>query len=182
MSDLNSSEVALTSQNPINLNRETLPVTVQDPPPPSPFTLKNKKFSIGSTDSFYDEPYSSLEEIDAGITPIPSFSPPSTNHSVGPEKEPKIPKDMSDVTPTAYKTSFPKQPYGVLDKTEDEAVVMEVKDIENVANARVSENPIQNVDEVLNSLLVNGQQTAEHDNKPNAITRFDSLDSTVLMF
>ena len=149
------------------------PETVQDPPPPSPYTLRNKKLSVGSADSFYDEPYSSLEEIDAGITPL--SSPPPTHepvdYSAGPEEELKI----SNNIPDNYNT------YGVMDKPEDEAVVMEVKEIENPPSAE--DNTIQDFDEVLNSLLFNEQSTPEPSKNPGPFTlESHDLDSTVLMF
>lgn len=185
VSDLNSNEVAapVQTENLINLNQDFLPETVQDPPPPSPYTLRNKKFSIGSTDSFYDEPYSNLEEIDVGITPVPNFSPPppptlqSTVHGATPEEEPNTLEEepnIHNIEPSSNKTSFPNHPYGVMDKPEDEAVVMEVKDIE-------TESAIQDFDEVLNSLLLN-EPPNEFNDKPNPSTRSDDFDSTVMLF
>lgn len=170
VSDLNSCGMPTPL---MNLKHQPVPETVQDPPPPSPYTLRNKKLSVGSADSFYDEPYSSLEEIDAGITPL--FSPPPTHepvdYSAGPEEELKI----SNNIPDNYNT------YGVMDKPEDEAVVMEVKDIENPPSAE--DNTIQDFDEVLNSLLFNEQSTPEPSKNPGPFTlESHDLDSTVLMF
>lgn len=170
VSDLNSCGMPTPL---MNLKHQPVPETVQDPPPPSPYTLRNKKLSVGSADSFYDEPYSSLEEIDAGITPL--SSPPPTHepvdYSAGPEEELKI----SNNIPDNYNT------YGVMDKPEDEAVVMEVKDIENPPSAE--DNTIQDFDEVLNSLLFNEQSTPEPSKNPGPFTlESHDLDSTVLMF
>ena len=173
VSDLNSSEMAvpIQTENLPNLNNEPLPGMIHDPPPPSPYTLKNKKFSIGSADSFYDEPYSNLEEIDAGVTPVPPPTTSATSAAIrgaGPEE-------------AAYMTSFTKQPLGVMDKTEDEAVVMEVKDIENVLEAEETENKIHDFDEVLNSLLFNESPTEPTD-KTSAFTTSDGFDSMVMLF
>lgn len=194
VSDLNSSEAAepVKSEDLIDLNLdlpkakddEALPT--QDPVPrsPSPFTLRNKKISLGSQDSFYDEPYSNLEEIDAGSTPVPDFTPPppptfgSTDvDEAPPEEQPKI----LDVAPTISRSSFPNEPYGVVDKSEEEAVVMEVKEIEAMADDKEAENTINDFDEVLNGLLDNDSPTKPGD-RHNSFTRSDGYDSTVLMF
>ena len=180
MSDLNSSEVAVPGQadNLINLNPEPPLTPDVDSPPPSPYILRNKKFSISSADSVYDEPYSNLEEIDAGITPVSNVSPllPETLEfpvygAADSEEDQKI----QDVTQTTGNTVFfPNEPYKVMDKPEDEAVVMEVKDIE-------AENTIQDFDDVLNSLLLNEPPTEPNDNS-SSFARSDGCDSTVLMF
>lgn len=193
VSDLNSSEAAGTakSEDLIDLNLE-IPLTkdhevppIQDPVPrtPSPYTLRSKKVSLGSQDSFYDEPYSNLEEIEAGVTPVPEFSPPppptfgsTDDHDVRPEEETKI----LDVAPTISRSSFPNEPYGVEDKFE-EAEVMEVKEIGNMADSKEAENIISDFDEVLDGLLTNEPPT-ESGNRHNSFTTSDAYNSTVLMF
>lgn len=193
VSDLNSSEAAepVKSEDLIDLNldlpqakdNEALPI--QDPVPrsPSPFTLRNKRISLGSQDSFYDEPYSNLEEIDASATPVPDFTPPppptfgSTVDGAPPEEQPKV----LDVAPTISRSSFPNEPYGVVDKSEEEAVVMEVKEIGATADDKEAENTIKDFDEVLNGLLDNDSPTEPGD-RHNSFTRSDGYDSTVLMF
>lgn len=170
VSDLNSCG---TPTPLMNLKHQPVSETVQDPPPPSPYTLRNKKLSVGSADSFYDEPYCSLEEIDAGITPLSSLPPTHelVEYSAGPEEELKI----SNIIPNNLNT------YGVMDKPEDEAVVMEVKEIENPPSAE--DNTIQDFDEVLNSLLFNEQSAPEPSKNPGPFTlEFHDLDSTILMF
>lgn len=194
VSDLNSSEVTepVKSEDLINLSLEIPPpanategLSMQDPgsPPPSPYTLRNRKISLGSQDSFYDEPYTNLEEIDAGFTPPPDFNPatsPSfefTDNGVGPEEE----SAGLATAPTISRSSFPNEPYGVVDKSEEEAVVMEVKEIENMDDAKETEDTIKDFDEVLNSLLVN-EPTDEPSGSQGTFTRSDGYDSTVLMF
>lgn len=158
--------------------------SIQDPGPSSPYTLRNKKISLGSQDSFYDEPYSNLEEIDAGSTPVPDFSPSppptfgSTVDEDHTEEEPKV----LDLAPTISRSSFPNEPYGVEDKSEEEAVVMEVKEIEtSMADAKEAENTINDFDEVLNGLL-SSEPLTEPGDRHSSFTRSDGCDSTVLMF
>lgn len=190
VSDLNSSEAAEPgkSENLIDWNLE-LPqashneeLSIQDPVPrsPSPFTLRNKKISLDSQDSLYDEPYTNLEEIDAGTTPVPDFTPapPPTFGSTVDEALPQEQPRLLDVAPTISRSSFPNEPYGVVDKSEEEAVVMEVKEIENDKEA---ESTIKDFDEVLNGLLSNKPPT-EPDERHNSFTSSDGYDSTVLMF
>ena len=180
VSDLNSSEMAAPGQadNLINLNPEPPLTPNVDSPPPSPYILRNKKISMGSGDSVYDEPYSNLEEIDAGITPVSNVSPllPETfEFPVYGAADPEEQQKNQDVTPTAANTVFfPNELYGVMDKPEDEAVVMEVKDIE-------AESTIQDFDDVLNSLLPN-EPLSEPNENSSSFVRSDGIDSTVLMF
>jgi len=190
VSDLNSSEAAepVKSEDLIDWNLE-LPqandneeLPIQDPAPrtPSPFTLRSKRISLDSQDSLYDEPYTNLEEIDAGTTPVPDSTPaPSptfgfTANGAPQEEQPKL----FDVAPTISRSSFPNEPYGVVDKSEEEAVVMEVKEIEN---DKETENTIDDFDEVLNGLLGNGSPT-ERDDRHNSFTSSNAYDSTILMF
>ena len=190
VSDLNSSEAAepVKSEDLIDWNLE-LPqaddneeLSVQDPVArsPSPFTLRNRKISLDSQDSLYDEPYTNLEEIEAGTTPTPDFTPApppafgSTVDEVPPQEQPKV----FDVAPTISRSSFPNEPYGVVDKSEEEAVVMEVKEIENDKEA---ESTIKDFDEVLDGLLGNEPPT-EPGERHNSFTSSNAYDSTVLMF
>lgn len=179
VSDLNSSEgtVPVQCENLFDLNREPSAAPDKESPPSSPYILRNKKLSVGSADSFYDEPYSNLEEINAGVTPVPDCSPPSSQmlESTAYEADSEEELRIHDAIPkTANTMSFPNTPYGVMDKPEDEAVVMEVKDIE-------TDNIIQDFDEVINSLRANEPPVDPSDNS-SSFVRSDNIDSTVLMF
>ena len=190
VTDLDSSEAAepAKSEDLIDLDldlpqakdNEELPIEDPLSRSPSPFTLRNKKISLGSQDSVYDEPYTNLEEIDVGTSPVPNFIPPpppkfgSTVDEATPEEQPKV----LDVAPTS---SFPNEPYGVVDKSEEEAVVMEVKEIENMPDDKDAENTINDFDEVLNGLLSNESPT-KLDDSHNSFTSSNAYDSTVLLF
>lgn len=193
VTDLDSSEATepAKSEDFIGLNldlpkakdNEELPIEDPLSRSPSPFTLRNKKISLGSQDSVYDEPYTNLEEIDVGTLPVPNFIPPpppkfgSTVDEATPEEQPKV----LDLAPTISRSSFPNEPYGVVDKSEEEAVVMEVKEIENMPDDKDAENTINDFDEVLNSLLSNESPT-KLDDSHNSFTSSNAYDSTVLLF
>ena len=193
VSDLNSSEAAepVRSEDFIDLNlelpqandNEELPIEDPVPRSPSPFTLRNKKISLGSQDSLYDEPYTNLEEIDAGTTPVPDFtpSPPPTLGSIVDEAPPEEQPKVLDLAPTISRSSFPNEPYGVVDKSEEEAVVMEVKEIENMPDDKEAESTINDFDEILNGLLSN-ESPIEPDDRHSSFTSSNAYDSTVLMF
>ncbi|XP_022795071.1 Down syndrome cell adhesion molecule-like protein 1 homolog [Stylophora pistillata] len=189
VSDLNSSEMAdpVKNEDLINLSLKLPPsanaiegLTIQDtgPAPPSPYTLRNRKISLGSQDSSYDEPYNNLEEIDAGITPPPDFNPAQPPSFVF---NPEEGSGGLPAAPTLSRSSYPNEPYGVEDKSEEEAVVMEVKEIENMEDAKETEDTINDFDDILNSLLAN-EQKDEPEGAQGTFTRFDGYDSTVLMF
>lgn len=189
VSDLNSSEVAKPVKNDdlINLSLELPPpanategLSIQDSgsAPPSPYTLRSRKISLGSQDSSYDEPYNNLEEIDAGITPPPDFIPAKPpSFGFNPEEE----LGGLAAAPTISRSSYPNEPYGVEDKSEEEAVVMEVKELKNMEDAREAEDTINDFDDILNGLLAN-EPTDEPETTQETFTRSDGYDSTVLMF
>ena len=145
MSDMNSSDTQTRdpkADDLIDLNHEGS-VDQVVAPPPSPFTLRNKKLSLGSQDSFYDEPYSHLEEIDANLasietSPIPDVSPvsPLGEDVVAAEQSSGATKAMTE----GDQTSFASRPFGVVDKPEDEAVIMEVKEIDNHTEPKADED------------------------------------------
>lgn len=179
VSDLNSSEATdpVLSEQHVNLNHEPSQEPRVESPPHSPFVLRNRKLSVDSEDSFYDQPYSSLEEINAGAAPALTLGTPSpeTLESALNGAEADNVLNLQDSFPmTANTTSALTKPYGVMDKEEDEAVVLEVKDIE-------IQNTSEDSDEALDDLLRNEPAT-EPDQIPSTFLRSDGVDSTVLMF
>ena len=119
-----------------------------------------------------------MEEIDAGITPPPDFIPAKPpSFGFNPEEE----SGGLAPAPTISRSSYPNEPYGVEDKSEEEAVVMEVKELKNMEDAREAEDTINVFDDILNGLLAN-EPTDEPETTQETFTRSDGYDSTVLMF
>lgn len=162
----------------VNLNSGPLQEPSQESPPPSPFVLRNRKLSVESEESFYDQPYSNLEEINAGVTPtVPlSTSSPQAMKSAVNGAEADIALEIQDSpSSTADLASLlTAQPYGTMNKEDEEADVMEVKDIE-------TQNAAKDFDEVPDDLLLKNPP-AEPAQIPNTFLRSDGVDSTLLMF
>ena len=180
VSELDSSENTelVPREDIVDLNPEPLQEPGQESPPPSPYVLRNRKLSVESEESFYDQPYSSLEEINAGVTPTEPLgaSPPQATESAVSEAETDVALENQDSpSSTADLASLlTSQPYGTMDKEDEEADVMEVKDIE-------TQNTAKDFDEVPDDLLLENPP-AEPAQIPNTFLRSDGVDSTLLIF
>ncbi|XP_015754539.1 PREDICTED: Down syndrome cell adhesion molecule-like [Acropora digitifera] len=135
----------------VDLNPEPLQEPGQESPPPSPYVLRNRKLSVESEESFYDQPYSSLEEINAGATPseLLGTSPPQATESAvnGAETDVALENQDSPSSTADLASLLTSQPYGTMDKGDEELDVMEVKDIE-------TQNTAKDFDEVPDDLLL----------------------------
>ena len=162
----------------VDLNPEPLQEPGQESPPPSPYVLRNRKLSVESEESFYDQPYSSLEEINAGATPselLGTSSPQATESAVnGAETDVALENQDSPSSTADLASLLTAQPYGTMDKEDEEADVMEVKDIE-------TQNTAKDFDEVPDDLLLENPP-AEPAQIPNTFLRSDDVDSTLLIF
>ena len=177
--DTSENTEPVSREDIVDFNPEPLQEPGQESPPPSPYVLRNRKLSVESEESFYDQPYSSLEEINAGATPTEPLatSPPQATESAVNGAETDIALEIQDSpSSTADLASLlTAQPYGTtMDKEDEEADVMEVKDIE-------TQNTAKDFDEVPDDLLVENPP-AEPAQIPNSFLRSDGVDSTLLIF
>ena len=180
VSELDSSENTelVPREDIVDLNPEPLQEPGQESPPPSPYVLRNRKLSVESEESFYDQPYSSLEEINAGVTHTESLatSPPQATESAvnGAETDVALENQDSPSSTADLASLLISQPYGTMDKEDEEADVMKVKDIE-------TQNTAKDFDEVPDDLLLENP-AAEPAQIPNTFLRSDGVDSTLLIF